>query len=242
MIGQLFSRNKSEKPSNGKITKVIGPENADDIGKNIISGDIVLQPNEYSNFWNALKDKGTCSRFLARIVTLLINLEKDPSKADKLSSLKGNKFGNLETFLAILINTIQFIDMFIGFDPNDEAFQGAMSKFKQEKAANPKWNNSVYQCLNFLDRRRGQREGAAKKLVVDCSTLESDEEIKKIGVSPTANMAGEVFYGDVSHESSYLEFPFTYTVLTKMSRTDVSDSIFDEVLNILEQAVRNLLA
>jgi hypothetical protein len=230
-----FLSSKSLKTNSGKVTKVIGSENPDDLAKNIISGEIVLSPNEYANFWNEMKNKTTCSRYLARIMTLLINIEKDPSKVER--SLTSKKFGNMECFTAILLNTVQFIDMFMGFDPNQEAFLAAMTKFKQEKASNPKWNNEIYQVLNFLDRKRGQKEGAAKKMVVDCSTLESDEEMKRIGVTPSSNMTGDVCYGDIAFEGSYLEFPFTYTVLTKMSRTEVSESIFDEVLNILEQAV-----
>ena len=39
-------------------------------------------------------------------------------------------------------------------------------------------------------------------------------------------------------ECSLVDFPFTFTALTRMTRADVSPLIFDEVLKQLEGAVR----
>jgi hypothetical protein len=238
----LFNRVRSEKhPGNGggKITKVLGAGSPDDVAKNILNGETILQPMEYASFWNALKDKGTCSRYLARIVNFLINFENDQNKINRLIQKK--KIESKESYVAVLLITIQFLDMFVGFDPNDEAFKSAMALFRQEKLAISKWNNSIFQGLIFLDRRRGQREAAVKKMVVDCSTLESEEEIRRIGETPSTNLSAEVCYGEVSFDSSYLEFPFAFSVLTNMSRQDVSDTIFAEVLHMLQQAVSSPL-
>lgn len=232
----IFSRGKAA-PSGGKVTKVIGPESTDDVSKNIVCGEIVLQPIEYTNFWYTIsKDRATCSRYLARIVILLINFEKDPIKTEK-TLLK--KYGTIESFIAVLLNTIQFIDMFVGFDPNDDAFTSAMAKYEQEKKTTPMFRNkSIDDGLKFLARRRGQRELAAVKMLVDCSTLESEEEIRRTGTSMSAPSApsADIGYVNASIEASLIDFPFTFTALTRMSRTDVSQTIFDQVLQLLEGA------
>lgn len=245
MMG-IFSRNKSSTPltKNGTSSKMmigIGQESIDDVSKNIVCGDIILAPTEYSNFWYTIsRERSTCSRYLARIVILLINFEKDSVKTEKTLNLN-KKYGTIDQFITILLNTIQFIDMFIGFDPNDEAFTSAILKYEEEKKKTPLFKNkSIDDGLKFLARRRGQRELAAVKMLVDCSTLESEDEIRRTGTGTTttpSTPSADIGSLNASLEASLIDFPFTFTALTRMSRTDVSQTIFDQVLHLLEGAV-----
>ena len=199
------------------------------------SGEIVLLPAEYANFWSSItKERGTCARYMARIIILLLSFEKDPVKTEK--SLATKKYGSTDNFITTLLNTLQFLDMFVGYDPSNEAFVSAMENYEQAKRTSPMFRNKrIDDGLYGLARRRANRGQAAVKMLVDCSTLESEEEMRQSGA--TATSSDRVDSGDLNTENSTTDFPFTFTALTRMSRAEVSPLIFDEVLKQLEGAV-----
>eukprot|EP00602_Paraphysomonas_sp_CaronLab_P007341 CAMPEP_0185034502 /NCGR_PEP_ID=MMETSP1103-20130426/24456_1 /TAXON_ID=36769 /ORGANISM="Paraphysomonas bandaiensis, Strain Caron Lab Isolate" /LENGTH=1089 /DNA_ID=CAMNT_0027571189 /DNA_START=131 /DNA_END=3400 /DNA_ORIENTATION=+ len=214
-------------------------ESADDIAKSIINGDIVLVPGEYASFWSSItRERSTCARYMARIVILLINLEKDQAKTEK--ALLNHKYGTIDNFITLLLNTIQFLDIFVGFDPANEAYISAMEKYDMAKKATPIFKNKrIDDGLNGLARRRANKGKTAVKMLVDCSTLESEEEMRHSAMSDiTCSSVMTIDRSDVEFntECSLVDFPFTFTALTRMTRADVSPLIFDEVLKQLEGA------
>ena len=210
------------------------------------SGEIVLMPAEYANFWESIsKERATCARYMARIVILLLSFEKDPVKTEK--SLPNKKYGSTENFITLLLNTLQFLDMFVGYDPSTEAFVSAMENYEQAKRTTPMFRNKrIDDGLYGLARRRANRGQAAVKMLVDCSTLESEEEMRQSASTITStgvsgSLSDKQDNSDFSVDNAVMDFPFTFTALTRMSRADVSPLIFDEVLKQLEGAVRVLI-
>jgi hypothetical protein len=176
---------------------------------------------------------------MARIVILLLSFEKDPVKTEK--SLGSRKYGSTDSFITVLLNTLQFLDMFVGYDPSSEAFVSAMENYEQAKRTTPMFRNKrIDDGLYGLARRRANRGQAAVKMLVDCSTLESEEEMRQSASSATTANTGDRTYGDFddsSMDNAIVDFPFTFTALTRMSRAEVSSLIFDEMLKQLEGAV-----
>jgi hypothetical protein len=81
------------------------------IGRLLYRGEYILQPAEYSAFWTTVKkERIECARYLARIIKLLVEYEKDPHKVEK--TFKKTMVGNTQEFITILLHTIQYLDMF----------------------------------------------------------------------------------------------------------------------------------
>mmetsp|Transcript_24106 Transcript_24106/g.40950 ORF Transcript_24106/g.40950 Transcript_24106/m.40950 type:complete len:1178 (-) Transcript_24106:181-3714(-) len=227
-----------------------GVESIDDMGKAVVSGDIVLMPDEYVNFWTTIvKDRQSCARYMARIVVTLLNFEQDPIKAEKALANKST-IASSNHMINVLLNTIQFIDMFIGFDPKNEAFVSAMEKYELAKKATPSFKNrNIDEGLSGLAKRRGNRGLAAVKMIVECSSLESPEEILhaanvsfKAATFPQ-KMKSELSLSsfvndpeDIALEKGSVDFPFTFNGLSRMTKVDISPMIFDELLKQLEGA------
>jgi hypothetical protein len=219
----------------------------------IISGDIILLPEEYTGFWNSIsKDRQSCARYMARIVVTLLNFEQDLVKAERSLANK-SAIVSSDHLINLLLNTIQFIDMFIGFDPKNEAYVSAMDKFDLAKKLNPSFKNKdIRDGLLGLSKRRAHRGQAAVKMIVECSSLESTEEI--LHTSSSFHGAGGVASGqrpsstsissttnvDEIEESvldkTIVDFPFTFTGLSRMTKSDISPMIYDELLKQLEGA------
>jgi hypothetical protein len=141
-----------------------------------------------------------------------------------------SQYGSEGYFITLLLNTLQFLDMFVGFDPLDTAFLNSMEKYELTKKATPNFRiKRIDDGISELSRRRGNRALAAVKMLVNCSTLESPEEF--LGLK---SQVGNFF--DVKLDNTIVEFPFTFTGLCKMSRADYSPKIFDEVLKQLQGA------
>lgn len=177
---------------------------------------------------------------MARIVILLLSFEKDPIKTEK--SLGSKKYGTVDGFITILLNTLQFLDMFVGYDPSSEAFVSAMETYETAKRNTPMFRNKrIDDGLYGLARRRANRGQAAVKMLVDCSTLESEEEMRQSASSTAIASNGDRAHDfDEAVDNAVMDFPFTFTALTRMSRAEVSSLIFDEMLKQLEGAVRPL--
>lgn len=221
---------------------------------NYCSGDIILLPDEYANFWSCIaKDRQSCARFMARIVVTLLNFEQDPVKSERSIASKGAVVSATH-LINVLLNTIQFIDMFIGFDPKNEAFVSAMDKYELAKKATPSFRNKdIHEGLSGLAKRRGNRGLAAVKMIVECSSLESPEEIlhaanmsfksPERGTTANTRQKSEAIiatrtddHEDISLEKEAVDFPFTFTGLSRMTKVDISPMIFDELLKQLEGA------
>lgn len=181
----------------------------------------------------------------------LLNFEQDPIKAEKSLANKG-AIVSPDHLINVLLNTIQFIDMFIGFDPKNEAFVSAMDKYDLAKKATPSFRNKdIHEGLMGLAKRRTNRGLAAVKMIVECSSLESPEEIfhaANMGSNADRGMGSvrpkseaiinlnSENYEDIAIEKSTVDFPFTFTGLSRMTKVDISPMIFDELLKQLEGA------
>lgn len=218
------------------------------------SGDIILLPEEYAEFWGRIsQDRQSCARYMARMVVTLLNFEQDLWKAER-SLVNKSAIVSSSHLINLLLNTIQFIDMFIGFDPKNEAYVSAMDKYELAKKTNPIFKNkSIYDGLQELSKRRVNKGQAAVKMIVECSSLESTEEILHNSVAAAGSAGGSQSpqktatsaslsgksYDDVEEsalDKAQADFPFTFTGLSRMAKSDISPMIFDELLKQLEGA------
>ena len=185
---------------------------------------------------------------MSRIIVTLLNFEQDLVKTEKSLANKSSIVSS-DHIINLLLNTIQFIDMFIGFDPKNEAFVSAMEKFELAKKNNPSFKNkNIHDGLLGLSKRRAHRGLAAVKMIVECSSLESPEEIfhssQGVGGStqrPSSSTGSVSATYTKDMEDSVLEiatvdFPFTFTGLSRMTKSDISPMIYDELLKQLEGA------
>ena len=206
---------------------------------------MVLYPDKYAGFWTTIAhDRQSCARYMARIVVTLLNFEHDPVKAEKSLQSKTDVV-SAKHFINLLLNTTQFIDMFLGFDPKTEAFVSAMDKFELARKSNPVFHNKkIYDGLLDLSKRRAHRGQAAVKMIVECSSLESDEEMRHSSNEHrskprSSNATALAAYDDSEFsffEKPFIEFPFTFTGLSRMTKTHYSTNIYDELLHQLESA------
>lgn len=139
------------------------------------------------------------------------------------------KYGSESYFVTLLLNTLQYLDMFVGFDPMDQAFINSMEKYEQAKKLTANFRiKRIDEGLSELSKRRGNRALAAVKMLVNCSTLESPEEFM--------GLKSQGAFFDVNLDNTMVEFPFTFTGLCRMCRADYAPKIFDEVLKQLQGA------
>lgn len=78
------------------------------------SGSLVLQPAEYAAFWRSLReDRAACARYVARMVKVLLDYEKEPSKVEK--SLKKCTH-SMPDYITLILHTLQYLSLFVDFD------------------------------------------------------------------------------------------------------------------------------
>lgn len=188
----------------------------------------------YSAFWTTLfTDRNACSRFVARIVNLLMNLELDYAKATK--EISKNSSIDVDYFVSILLNTIKFLDMFAGFDISDPAFVASLEKYEVAKRMLPRFRfKRIEESVGDFARRRQSRGQLAVKLIVDCSSLESEEEVIRAMKKSTSML---MFLDESDQENivdmTKIDYPFTFFCLCKMVRSNSTVQIFDEILRQL---------
>jgi hypothetical protein len=168
------------------------------------------------------------------VVSLLLNIEKNASRTERTLKLTGN----FNTFITILLHTVRFISLFVGLDTSNEAYVAALKQYEQAKQSTPTFRyKAIDECLNFLARRR-IREDIPKKLLVDCSALESERDGKRSDTGdPVVSYHADIPDVDMAVEATMIDFPFAFTALTRMMKTNSSSIIFEEVLTLLDAAV-----
>lgn len=142
---------------------------------------------------------------------------------------------SIEYFLVILINTLHFLDMFVGIDPTNGAFVSSIEKYEAKKRSNPRFKlKRVDEALNELSRRRNQRGHVAVKLVVDCASLDSDGEMHRAMQRSMSDMMFLDESGlDNLIDSTRSDYPFVFTCLSRIARSDSAPQVFDEMLRQL---------
>lgn len=162
-----------------------------------------------------------------------MNFEADPIKMEKL--LQKTSVVNMEYLLVSLLNTLHFLDMFVGIDPSNGAFVSSIEKYELKKRNTPRFKiKRVDEALNELSRRRNHRGHVAVKMVVDCTSLESDGELQR---AMQKSMSELMFLDESGLEnildSTRSDYPFTFTCLSRISRTESATHVFDEMLRQL---------
>jgi hypothetical protein len=162
-----------------------------------------------------------------------MNFEADPIKMEK--QLQKTSEVNIDYFLTNLLNTLHFLDMFVGIDPANGAFVASIEKYEHKKRSAPRFKlKRVDEALNELSRRRMQRGTVVVKLVVDSSSLESDGEMQRA----MQKSASELMFLDESGldnilDSTRSDYPYTFTCLSRIARAGNAATILDELLRQL---------
>lgn len=162
-----------------------------------------------------------------------MNYEADPIKIEK--QLQKTSLVNIEYFIVNLINTLQFLDMFVGIDPTNGAFVSSIEKYEAKKRINPRFKvKRVDEALHELSRRRDHRGHVAVKFVVDCASLESDAELQR---AMQKSMSEMMFLDESGFDniidSTRSDYPFVFICLSRIARTESAAVVFDEMLRQL---------
>ena len=200
----------------------------------MLSGDIFQSYGDYHAFWTSLEGhRDICSRYVARIINLLMNFESDPAKLEK--QLQKTCMVDTDYFFNCLLNTLQFLDMFVGVDPANGAFIASIEKYEHKKHNMSRFRlKRVDEVLSEFSRRRNQRGHVAVKMVVDCASLESDSEMQR---SMQKSMSEQMFLDDSGFDNlldfSRSDYPFHFTCLSRIASAGSAEEIVDELLRQL---------
>jgi hypothetical protein len=198
------------------------------------SGESFLRFEDYSTFWVSIcSNKDACSRYVARIINLLMNYEADPIKMEREFSKACSL--NIDYFITNLLNTVHFLDMLGGIDVENSAFVSSIVKYEITKRNNKRFKfKRVDDALHELSRRRLSQGHAIVKMIIDCSSLESDDEmVRSMSKAATILMFLDDNGQDNIIDMTRMEFPFTFQGLCKRARDEQADQIFNELLRQL---------
>ena len=180
-------------------------------------------------------ERDTCSRYAARIINMLMNIEADPIKMEK--QFQKNCSMDIDYFITMLIHTLNFLDTFGRIDYDNSAFVAAIVKYDITKKNSPRFKlKRVDDSIHEFSRKRGAAKGGQQftKMVVDCASLDSDEEMSR-SMSKSSSIL--IFVDDSGQDNILnlpkIEYPFTFQYLSKNVRSAGPEQIFDEYLRQL---------
>lgn len=211
-----------------------------DIASNTCSGNYVLAPEDYVSYWaNITKDRSACARVIGRIVSYLMDVERDPNKAEK--AIPANI--NMQYFVTLLINTLYLLNYYCGFEPTEKAFVKSMGLYDDHKKVAVVFKERrIEESLIMLDARRKSNRGQTiRKMIVDCSTLETIEEMSH-QLLLTSSSGPYLDRGDAETviDETYADFPFVFNCLMRMS--SAGQQIFELMLEQLRASGKQLAA
>ncbi|GMH75329.1 hypothetical protein TrST_g7980 [Triparma strigata] len=214
----------------------------DDIAKKLFTtGELVLEPSDYSVLWNNVSP----ARFITRCIKFLLDYEKSPD--DMAKSLKKTP-KELRYFVTCVLNSVTVFDLFSVMDGRSEALNIALEKFEARKKQHPQpTDKRIYKVLSALYKRRSTTPPGpvpVVSMVVDCCSL-VDLPFSMGMFAPKATRQASVREKKYALENCHEEFPFLFPFLQNLLTVNESngssakeaakygEQIFNEILKIL---------
>lgn len=142
---------------------------------------------------------------------------------------------DVSSFTTTLLNSVLFIFLFGSFDHMNDNFKAAIHEYEEAKKLTQRFRlSSIHDVINTISRRPIE---LSKKMIVDCSTVESEKEMGGGGGETKTVFYTDVSQVDMAVEGTMVDFPFAFTALLNMAQTDISSVIYNELLKQLDATV-----
>ena len=205
-----------------------------EVVKNVVSAN-TLDYHTYDSFWRGLVGKSsTTTRFLAEIITKLIEVEEGTKKLTRLGV-------DIERVRHALCHTIHYLDLFYEFDCNTQIFKKAFRRYDtHRKSASGKGGGAgggavADQIIHDLKRRHVEHSDMVQQLVIECSFVDlNTTSLFGFGSQQTARQKEYSVIGDFSFVFHHLKSA------SSKGGGQVYRSVFDSMFKLL-RAIPNQL-
>ncbi|GMH57634.1 hypothetical protein TrLO_g15251 [Triparma laevis f. longispina] len=214
----------------------------DDIAKKLFTtGDLILEPSDYSTLWNNVSP----ARLITRCIKFLLDYEKSPE--DMAKTMKKTP-KELRYFVTCVLNSVTVFDLFSIMDGRSEALNIALEKFEARKKQHPQpTDKRIYKVLSALYKRRSTSPPGpvpVVSMVVDCCSLVDlpfSMGMRFVPGTKQASVREKKYALQNCHEEFPFLFPFLQNLLTVNENNGSSakeaavygEQIFSEILKIL---------